>query len=91
LPAIRIFSRRVKVPSNRVARSAIGGGLIFGGVLGFLPVLGYWMIPAGLLVLAIDSPRIRRFNRRATVKLVRAWNNWRRKPSPTMPDGSPRV
>ena len=86
MPTIRIFSRRVAVPANRLARTAIGGGLIVGGTLGFLPVLGFWMIPAGLLVLAIDSHRVRRLNRRMTVRIVRAWNNFRRKP--TTPEGN---
>lgn len=82
MPTIRVFSRRVSVPANRLARTAIGGGLIVGGTLGFLPVLGFWMIPAGLLVLAIDSHRVRRLNRRATVRVIRAWNGFRRKPTP---------
>jgi hypothetical protein len=85
MPTIRIFTKRVTVPGNRLARSALGGGLVFGGILGFLPVLGFWMIPAGLLVLAIDSPAIRRWNRRMTVRLARAWSKWRRKPESLPP------
>ena len=81
MATIRIFGRRVSVPGSRLARTALGGGLIFAGILGFLPVLGFWMVPAGLLVLAVDSHRIRRWNRRATVRVVRAWNNFRGKPS----------
>lgn len=34
--------------------------LILGGVLGFLPVVGFWMIPLGLLVLAPDFKWARR-------------------------------
>ena len=33
--------------------------LIFGGVFSFLPVLGLWMLPFGLLLLAIDLPFLR--------------------------------
>lgn len=33
--------------------------LTFGGLLWFLPVLGLWMLPAGLLLLAIDLPLLR--------------------------------
>jgi len=51
---------------------AIGGALIIGGILGFLPVLGFWMVPLGLMVLSIDIPAVRRWRRRATVKLG-AW------------------
>ena len=38
-----------------------------GGVVGFLPVVGFWMIPAGLIVLSVDSAPIRRFRRKSTV------------------------
>jgi len=34
-------------------------GLIVGGLFGFLPVLGFWMIPLGLALLAIDVPLLR--------------------------------
>jgi hypothetical protein len=40
-------------------------GLLAGGSLFFLPVLGLWMIPAGLAVLSVDSPSARRLRRRA--------------------------
>jgi hypothetical protein len=41
-------------------RWVIGLTLIIGGVLGFLPILGFWMIPLGLLVLAPDFRWARR-------------------------------
>ena len=41
-------------------RWVIGIGLMVGGVLGFLPILGFWMIPLGLLVLAPDFRWARR-------------------------------
>ena len=30
------------------------------GVVGFLPILGFWMVPLGLAVLAQDVPVLRR-------------------------------
>ena len=36
------------------ARLVLGLLLILGGVLGFLPVLGFWMIPLGIAVAALD-------------------------------------
>ena len=33
--------------------------LMAGGVLGFLPVLGFWMVPLGLVLLAQDVPFLR--------------------------------
>jgi len=35
-------------------------GLMFGGMFGFLPVLGFWMLPLGLALLAMDLPFLRR-------------------------------
>lgn len=33
--------------------------LIAGGIFSFLPVLGIWMLPLGLLLLAVDLPILR--------------------------------
>jgi hypothetical protein len=33
--------------------------LILGGLLSFLPILGIWMLPLGLLLLAEDLPVLR--------------------------------
>ncbi|MXW48018.1 MAG: hypothetical protein F4Z97_05215 [Gammaproteobacteria bacterium] len=35
-------------------RKLIGISLIFLGFLGFLPIIGFWMIPLGLIVLSAD-------------------------------------
>ena len=48
------------MPATRPGRIALGSALVIGGALGFLPVVGFWMLPLGLLVLAQDVPRIRR-------------------------------
>jgi hypothetical protein len=32
---------------------------MLGGLVGFLPVLGFWMLPLGLLLLAVDLPLLR--------------------------------
>jgi hypothetical protein len=42
----------------------LGVGLILAGLLGFLPVLGFWMIPVGLSLLAVDFPFVRRLIQR---------------------------
>jgi hypothetical protein len=73
LARIKIGSYTLNLPENRWARISIGVALIFLGLLGFLPVLGFWMIPAGLLVLATDIPAVRRFNRRAAVAIKGWW------------------
>ena len=72
---LRLGSREFRLPQNRLLRMALGGGLIVGGVLGFLPVVGFWMIPLGLLVLSHDLPMVRRWRRRLSVRFGRWKNN----------------
>jgi hypothetical protein len=65
---VRIGNHSLKVPGSPRARRLLGAGLIIGGILGFLPILGFWMVPLGLLILSIDSSIIRRWRRRMEVK-----------------------
>lgn len=44
----------------RGARSAVGVGVAMLGLLGFLPVIGFWMLPLGLALIALDVPPLRR-------------------------------
>jgi hypothetical protein len=53
--AARII-RWVRQPSSRWVRIPLGIVLILGGIAGFLPLLGFWMLPLGLLLLAHDIP-----------------------------------
>ena len=46
-------------PSSRWVRIPSGALLIVGGVLSFLPVLGIWMLPLGLALLAEDVRALR--------------------------------
>ena len=68
----RLFQRE-NLPRSRLARIALGLALVLGGLLGFLPIIGFWMIPLGLAVLAVDLPRVRRLTRRTSVALGRWW------------------
>jgi hypothetical protein len=63
------------LPKSRFARIAIGVALVLGGIVGFLPVFGFWMIPLGVAVLAIDIPVVRKFSRRVKVGFGRWWKN----------------
>ena len=56
----------------KLVRITLGVLLVIGGLLGFLPVLGYWMIPLGIIVLSADFPWLRR-----RWQQVRAW--WARR------------
>ena len=71
---LAIAGRSVPLPRTKAARIAVGSGLVVGGILGFLPILGFWMVPLGLLVLSQDIPAVRRWNRRMMVR----WARWRR-------------
>jgi hypothetical protein len=75
--SIRAFGRDYALPRSRGLRVAIGVVLILGGILGFLPVLGFWMIPLGLLVLSYEFAVVRRLRRRLTL-----WWARRRAPRP---------
>ena len=69
---INILGYRIAVPRSPLLRMALGGAMVLGGMIGFLPFLGYWMVPVGLAILAIDFPPVRRFQRRMTVR----FGNW---------------
>lgn len=66
-PHLTLGRFRIPLPRSRAVRVATGAGLVAGGLLGFLPVLGLWMLPAGILVLSNDSTTIRRLKRRGEV------------------------
>lgn len=57
----------LKRTKNHWLRKSVGVLLVTGGLLGFLPVLGYWMLPLGLALLAVDFAPARRINRRLLV------------------------
>ena len=42
-------------------RSLLGLVVAVAGLFGFLPVLGFWMIPTGLALIALDIPPWRRW------------------------------
>jgi purine-cytosine permease-like protein len=64
---IPLFGREFHMPRSRWMRVAIGVGLVVLGIFGFLPILGFWMIPLGLLVLSYEFHTVRRQRRRFIV------------------------
>ena len=72
---ISVAGRGFNLPKSRAARIVIGCLFVLGGIFSFLPVLGIWMLPLGLLILSQDFPMVRRWRRRISVRFAR----WRRK------------
>lgn len=68
---VKFGGRTIPLPGHPLVRILLGCLLLLGGFLGFLPVLGFWMVPLGLLVLAVDIPIARRLRRRVDVRLGR--------------------
>lgn len=73
LQQITLFGRSFSLPRSRLARIAVGIVLIIGGILGFLPILGFWMVPLGIIILSQDLPAVRRFKRKFWVRMNRWW------------------
>ncbi|MBO6640371.1 MAG: hypothetical protein JJ920_20135 [Roseitalea sp.] len=67
-PVYRLFGREFPKPGSRRARLALGAALSVLGVFGFLPVLGFWMIPLGLFILSHELHPLRRIRRRLAVR-----------------------
>jgi hypothetical protein len=64
---IRFANRHLLLPESKPVRLGFGILLVACGLLGFLPILGFWMIPLGLLVLSVDIPIVRRWRRKLAV------------------------
>jgi hypothetical protein len=67
----------LRTPSRRWIRIAVALLFICGGLLFILPVLGLWMLPLGLALLAEDVPGIKAPLERIARKLSRLWRRLR--------------
>ena len=65
-------------PSASWLRVPLGVLLIVGGLLGFLPILGFWMLPLGIALLSLDVALLRRPTARVIVAGERRWRLYRR-------------
>jgi hypothetical protein len=83
LPArLQTSVRWLRRPSSRWLRILAGLLLVIGGVLSVLPLLGLWMLPVGLMLLAEDVPLLRTWRDRVL--------NWiERRPPYGLRDRSP--
>jgi len=63
-PLLIYAMRRANVVAVRkmppLTRALAGIPFIVGGFFGFLPILGFWMVPVGLILIATDIPPLRR-------------------------------
>lgn len=65
-------------PEMRWLRIAAALLLIVASIFWFLPILGLWMLPLGLLLLAEDIPPLRRWLVHRLMQLERWWEERRR-------------
>lgn len=79
VPALAGFLRWVRKPGMALIRVPLALLLIAGGIFSFLPVLGLWMLPLGLAILAIDVPFLKRPVGGSIVRLRRWFEVMRRK------------
>ncbi|MBB2204887.1 hypothetical protein [Gluconacetobacter takamatsuzukensis] len=66
----------LRVPSRRLPRLLAGCLLIVGGLLSFLPILGIWMLPLGLILLAEDVALLRRGVDRLITRIAQRHPGW---------------
>lgn len=78
-PRLRRLAARIQGRPGVLVRLPLGLLLIAGGFLAILPVFGLWMIPLGLLLLAIDLPMLRPSVSAMIIRLRRRGTIWRRK------------
>ena len=75
------FRQNIKTFREKISRLTTPVRIIAGvlfvlfGLVGFRPILGFWMVPLGLAILAIDIPIVKKLVHRLTT----AFNKWRRK------------
>jgi hypothetical protein len=80
-PSLQDYVQWLQKPSSRVVRIPAGVLLILSGFLWFLPVLGLWMLPLGMLLLAQDVPFMRRLVDRLLAWIERKHPSWLGLPS----------
>lgn len=64
-------------PSAILIRLPLGLLCIAGGIFSFLPVLGIWMLPLGILLIAVDVPWVRRWVIQTWPRIEARWRLWR--------------
>jgi hypothetical protein len=81
IPALDLWIIWLQARRTRLIRFPLAVLFIIGGVFSFLPFLGIWMLPLGLMLLAVDLPFLRAPVAGAVVRLRRRgriWGRWLR-------------
>ena len=73
-PKLARFVAWLRKPSSRLVRIPLAILLIAGGFFSFLPVLGLWMLPLGLLLVAQDMPMLQKPLSRMLGWIERKWD-----------------
>jgi len=72
-PRLARFVGWLRKPSSRLVRIPLAILLIAGAFSVFLPVLGLWMLPLGLLLVAQDVPMLQKPTARMLGWVERKW------------------
>ena len=72
-PRLARFVGWLRKPSSRLVRIPLAILLMAGGIFSFLPVLGLWMLPLGLLLFAQDTPILQKPTARTLGWIERKW------------------
>jgi hypothetical protein len=73
------FVPALRNPWVAVIRIPLGILFVAGGFLAILPIFGLWMIPLGLLLLAVDVPLLRPVVTSGIIRTRRRAEIWRRR------------
>lgn len=79
LPGAKTPLERLRSNRWRLVRLPLAVVLIIGGLVSFLPVLGIWMLPLGLLLLAVDLPFLRGPISALIIRARRLGRRWARR------------
>src|ERR1700751_5254032 len=75
------FIRWLRKPSSFAVRLVVALLLILGGFFSFLPILGIWMLPLGLLFIAQDVPLLQKPLIGALKWVETKWESLKKRPS----------
>ena len=79
LPAGRITRamRWLRGPKAKWVRIPVGILCLIGGCLWFLPILGAWMLPLGLMLIAEDVPFLQKPMSKLILWMVQKWRDFK--------------